>query len=52
MTEEEYESALDRIDELMKLNPKHDTEECAELIKLADMVDAYEDIHYPIDKPL
>ena len=48
-TKEEYERALKRIEELM--DAEVDTPEGDELVRLADMVEAYEEEHYPIDPP-
>jgi HTH-type transcriptional regulator / antitoxin HigA len=48
-SEEEYERALDRIETLMDAKPG--TPEVAELERLALLVKAYEDVHYPMDPP-
>ena len=45
----DYESALERIHELMDAEPK--TPEGDELEVLALVVEAYENTHYPIDAP-
>ena len=47
--EEEYELALKRIEKLM--DAEAGTPEGDELVRLTDMVEAYEDEHYPIDPP-
>jgi len=48
-TEEEYEIVLKRIEKLM--DAEAGTPEGDELVRLADIVEAYEDEHYPIDPP-
>ena len=48
-TEKEYELALKRIEKLM--DAEVDTPEGDELVRLADMAEAYEDEHYPIPLP-
>ncbi len=48
-TEEEYERALKRIEELM--DAEAGTPEEDELVRLTDIVEAYEEEHYPIDPP-
>ena len=47
--DEELDRALARIWELFHAEPG--TPECDELLALADIVEAYEDIHYPMDTP-
>ena len=51
ITEEEYEAALKRIDELLPLvtddTPDNNTN-LIELLKVSDIVEEYEDEHYPI----
>jgi HTH-type transcriptional regulator / antitoxin HigA len=47
--EAEYESALRRIDELFDAPPE--TPECDELELWSILVEAYEDIHYPMTAP-
>ena len=47
--DEELDRALARIWELFHSEPG--TPECDELLALADIVEAYEDIHYPMDDP-
>ena len=48
-TEEDYEAALARIYELFHSAPG--TPESDELESLVDLVEEYEDEHYPIDPP-
>ncbi|WP_225907733.1 type II toxin-antitoxin system HigA family antitoxin [Leptolyngbya sp. BL0902] len=48
-TEADYENALARINNLMDAAP--DTPESEELDRLATLVEAYEDEHYPIGLP-
>ncbi len=48
-TEEEYEAALARIDEIF--DAEKGTAEGEELDELADLVESYEDKHYPIGLP-
>ena len=48
-TEEEYDAALARIYELFHAAPG--TPESDELESLVDLVEQYEDEHYPIDPP-
>ena len=48
-TEQDYDAALSRIDELMGCAV--DTPEADELDILVTLVEAYEAKHYPIDKP-
>jgi HTH-type transcriptional regulator/antitoxin HigA len=45
-TEAEYDAALAQIDALMDC--QEDTEAETELERLVQLVEAYEDIHYPI----
>lgn len=51
ITEKEYEAALKRIDELLQLvtddTPDVDPN-LIELLKISDIVEKYEDVHYPI----
>jgi HTH-type transcriptional regulator / antitoxin HigA len=44
----EYEMALDDLKKLMDAKPG--TKEARRLVALADAIEAYEDIHYPIDE--
>ena len=48
-TEDEYEAALDRIDEIFNAAPESD--EATELELLMLLVKTYEDEHYPIEDP-
>lgn len=48
-TDEEYQAALARIDQLMDAEP--DTQECEELELLSTLVELYEDEHYPMGIP-
>ena len=48
-TEEEYNAALARIDQIF--DAEEDTPEGEELDELVDLVELYEDKHYPIDFP-
>lgn len=53
-TEKEYRSVLKRIDELIPLTGDDvplDDPNMIEMNMLCDMVEEYEDIHYPMDKP-
>lgn len=47
--EEEYERALSRIEALM--DAEAETPEMDELKRLTIIVEAYEDVHYPMDPP-
>ncbi len=50
----QYNSALQRIDELLKVvneNTPEDDVRSVELVLLSNLVADYEDIHYPISKP-
>ena len=52
--EMQYNSALQRIDELLKVvddNTPEDDVRSVELVLLSNLVADYEDIHYPISKP-
>ena len=49
LTDEEYRRALERLYELFDSVPG--TPDGDELMALADLVEAYEDIHYPIPDP-
>jgi HTH-type transcriptional regulator / antitoxin HigA len=46
--EENYRKALRRIWDLMKLDPNPDSAEGEELDMLTTLVEAYEEIHYPM----
>ena len=48
-TEEDYEAALERIEELF--DAKESTSEEEELKILVDLVSVYEDLNYPIGPP-
>ena len=53
-SEAAYRAALKRIDELLPLvndNTPTDDKNYLELDMLSDMVEEYEDVHYPIGKP-
>ncbi len=54
ISKQQYEFALNRIEELLPLvtdaTPSSD-KNAIELTIVSDMVEAYEKIHYPIDKP-
>ena len=49
MNVDEYNAALAEIDTLMDAEPG--TPECDRLLELVDAVEAYEDVHYPIERP-
>ena len=49
MNADEYRTALAEIDTLMDAEPG--TPECDRLLELSDAVEAYEDVHYPIEPP-
>jgi HTH-type transcriptional regulator/antitoxin HigA len=49
--EQEYEVALERVYNLMQLDPADDSPESDELELLALLVEHYEDINYPIAVP-
>ena len=46
VTAETYDQVLDRIDQLMDVEP--DTDEAKELVFLVEMVMEYETLHYPM----
>lgn len=51
ITEQQYEEALKRIDELLPLvsnETQDDDRNLIELLEVSAIVEAYEDIHYPI----
>ena len=50
-TEKDYDKALNRIDELMELNPKPGTQESDELEILALLVEKYEELNWNIETP-
>ena len=49
MTDAEYERAIKRIYELIDMDPDPLSKEGQELERLADIVEQYEEIHFPID---
>ncbi len=54
ITKEQYEFALNRIEELLPLVTEEtpaDDKNAVELSLVSDVVEAYEKIHYPIGKP-
>ena len=50
-TEKDYDKALNKIDELMELNPKLGTKESDELEILALLVEKYEELNWNIETP-
>ena len=50
-TEKDYDKALNRIDELIELNPKLGTPESDELEILVLLVEKYEEINWNIETP-
>lgn len=50
-TEKDYRATMDRIDELISINPREGTKEFDELDVISTLVEAYENIHYPIEAP-
>ena len=50
-TEKDYDNALNRIDELMELNPKLGTPESDELEILVLLVEKYEELNWNIETP-
>lgn len=48
-TEEEYNAAMKRIDELIALYPFENKADEDELERISDLVFAYEDIYYPVE---
>ena len=52
--EKQYNSAMERIEELLKVvddNTPEDDKAAVELLLLSNLVADYEDIYYPIEKP-
>ncbi|KAB7891354.1 helix-turn-helix domain-containing protein [Poseidonibacter ostreae] len=49
--EEEYDRALNRVDELMELNPKLDTAKSDELELLVLIIEKYEELNWNISLP-
>ena len=47
----EYDKALDRVDELMELNPKEETKESDELEILVLLIEKYEEMAWNISAP-
>lgn len=47
----DYESAIERIEELMEINPSTKTDAGRELKLLLLLVERYEDEHYPVGSP-
>jgi HTH-type transcriptional regulator / antitoxin HigA len=47
-SEEEYDSAIERIEDLLREDPAAGSEEHDELLFLSLLVEAYEDEHYPM----
>lgn len=50
-TKSEYKIALERIEQLIALNPKKGSGAYDELDVIGTLVAAYEDIHFPIEAP-
>lgn len=50
-TERDYKAALKRIDELIAIDPKEGSSEFDELDIVSTLVEAYENIHHPIEAP-
>jgi HTH-type transcriptional regulator / antitoxin HigA len=50
-TKADYKAAIERIEELITLNPKKGTIAYDELDVIGTLVSAYEDVHYPITAP-
>ena len=53
--ETQYNAIMKRIDQLLEMvndNTPEDNPEYIELILLTDLVESYEDEHYPIERPL
>jgi len=49
--EKDYDKALDRVDELMEINPADGTEEADEFEVLALLIEKYEDKYWRISEP-
>ncbi len=52
--ETQYNAIMKRIDQLLEMvddNTPEDNPEYIELMLLTDLVESYEDEHYPIEKP-
>jgi len=50
-TEQDYDNALQRVDELMKINPALNTDLSDELEILVLLIEKYEEKHYKIEAP-
>lgn len=50
-TEKDYRAAMKRIDVLIARDPKEGTREYDELDIISTLIEAYENIHYPIEAP-
>jgi HTH-type transcriptional regulator / antitoxin HigA len=50
-TEQEYRKALERINELIALDPEEGTPMFQELDTISNLVESYEGLHYPVDGP-
>lgn len=50
-TAAEYDAALNRVGDLMRMNPDLDSPEGRELARLSRLVEAYEEKHFPITQP-
>lgn len=48
---QEHEQALARIEELMEEDPPLETDKGKELMDLSEIVDQYEEIHFPMSPP-
>ncbi len=48
-TEKDYRDALKRIDDLIALDPKEDTQDFAKLDLISTLVETYENSHYSIN---
>jgi len=47
-TEQDYRKALERIDDLIALDPEEGTPMFEELDKISTLVEDYESLHYPM----
>ncbi|MBC8947084.1 MULTISPECIES: helix-turn-helix domain-containing protein [Xenorhabdus] len=50
-SDEDYDLAMIRLTELMDLNPEENTPDSDELELLALLIERYESVHYPTEKP-
>jgi len=50
-TEKDYDEALDRVDELMEINPADGTQQADELEVLVLLIEKYEDKYWAISEP-